>query len=262
MSYTVENSDDISESSHVTSSKSKRDCPFCHKIFSTGYNLRRHIFKFHEAVLDTEDSGSDDAESNASLEEESNMDDSISNTSNEDSNIDSSSDSNISDGEVSNMDGVNSASDGDDTVIDEDFKTPMLIQAASNRILEKLEPIADQVDERKTQLEEDGMDVYDAYDYACQENVDRFNKNYRKSLVDLLIDMRTLHDDPRVKSLLKKARHFEKKGYDYDDALRAAMSRLKHMFNNRLQILTAEAKQQYEDDDDEEEEEEESPIFA
>ena len=44
--------------------------------------------------------------------------------------------------------------------------------------------------------------------------------------------MRTLQKLPLIKNLLTKALVFERKGYDYDNALRAAMSHQKYMFNN------------------------------
>ena len=46
---------------------------------------------------------------------------------------------------------------------------------------------------------------------------------YRKSLVDLLIDMRTFQKLPLIKNLLTKTLAIIRKGYDYDEALHDAM---------------------------------------
>ena len=113
--------------------------------------------------------------------------------------------------------------------MDEDAKNLNLQETATKRVRASLDSIGHEIDDCIMKLVEDGADLCDACDQACEEYADKYNKNWRKSLVNLLIDMRTLSADPGIKSLLKKARKFERKGYDYDDALRAAISRLKHV---------------------------------
>ena len=122
-------------------------------------------------------------------------------------------------------------------------KTIRLVKEAYTRLVETLKPLFIEIEVHRNELIDNGMEDEEANEQSYLDYMKKLNKGYRKSLIDLLIDMRTFQKLPLIKNLLTKALVFERKGYDYDDALRAAMSHQKYMFNNFAREMIESSKE-------------------
>ena len=208
--------------------KESHDCDLCDKSYSTSFNLNRHVIQTHDEASDSEDS---DVEMSDSDTEEN---DSEIDSDEEDDNDSDEEDDNDSDDEDDTDDEDDNETDtdeADDNDCDEE-KILTLNTSATKRVMEPLMPLIHQLNCCTMELVRSGKDEDEAFDETYQDHGKKLNKAFRKSIVDLLIDMKTLRTLPLIQQVLKKARDFERKGYDYDNALNAAMSRRKHIFGD------------------------------
>ena len=216
--------------------KESHDCDLCDKSYSTSFNLNRHVIQTHDEASDSEDSdvemSDNDTEEYDSDEENDNNNEIDSDE--EDDNDSDEEDDNDSDDEDDTDDEDDNETDtdeADDNDCDEE-KILTLNTSATKRVMEPLKPLLHQLNCCTMELVRSGKDEDEAFDETYQDHGKKLNRAFRKSIVDLLIDMETLRTLPLIQQVLKKARDFERKGYDYDNALNAAMSRRKHIFGD------------------------------
>ena len=182
-------------------------CEECDKTFATRYNLDRHEAAFHN-----EDSCPDSEEEESESESEEVAEESI------------------KDDDSSEIDEEESVEDDDSSEIDEEENDSL--RAAQERVCNGVDQeLIDEVEDCIEDLQSsNGMDLDEAKAVALKKFSKRLDKSYRNSLVEFLIQSRVLQKCPRVALVISKARSLEKKGFDADSALWAAMSRRKHLF--------------------------------
>ena len=216
-------------------------CKYCNSTFTRAYNLKRHMMTVHKDGNDldnndvemTENESQDDSlqESNEGETDSELMEESQESTE-EETDIDESQDNSLQESDEEKTTTESSEEGSQDESNLSETKTIRLVKEAYSRLFKTLEPLFNEIEVHRNELIDNGMEDEKANEQSYLDYMKKLNKGHRKSLVDLLIDMRTFQKLPLIKNLLTKALVFERKGYDYDDALRTAMSRQKYIFNN------------------------------
>ena len=189
----------------------KYSCTECNKTFSTQYNRDRHETTMHDDSIHSSES-EQGSHSSSDVEEESEMRSQSASDVEEESEAESQQTQDESEEEHDDSwaDSVNA------------FHVRLCDDIDQDLLREFEDTIQDLQD---TDMGPDVETLNVLKDMAA-----RLDKDYRKSLVEFLIQCHHFQKLPHVSMLLKKAEALEKKGFDADSALWAAMSRRKHLF--------------------------------
>ena len=196
----------------------KNACPDCERDFSTPFNLRRHRACFHKNVSDDETDSV--LSQNDSEEEEMETE----NSEYESENSECESEDSADESENSECESEDSEDENDDPSVFDD-----LVDDTVSLYDERKE-------ERINDLMANGMEEKEAESVAHQQLLPFYKKTLRCLFVNYVNDMFRKRSHPLFKDIISKIEKYEKKGFNPDEAIKAAVSYRKHAIDNLIPL--------------------------
>ena len=125
----------------------------------------------------------------------------------------------------------------DETEDDEEEKED--VEEYDNSIFDNFVKVAveshkDEFEAISDELMSEGMNEDDVESQVHEQLMPRYSKSLRKLFANYMTGMIEKRKHPLFKAIMKKAKEFEKDGFDVDAAIKAAVSYRKHSIENLI----------------------------